>query len=150
VPKPGVNKSAANSGKTAKRKMPRGIPFVKGAPSPNPTGRPRSSTFDQAVRAGLADVDPLDPQARARADVMFDKIYQKAREGNLEAIEFLAERAGGKPLARQDAHVSVAPMVPTRWPHAGDTEEELKTRAARLGFEIVELPLPPELSRNIS
>jgi hypothetical protein len=93
----------------AKKKGPRGVPFVKGnpigketrfvkgAPSANPGGRPKTARLNQALREALA----LDSGKRlptgSNAQVIASKIIYQAKKGNLQAAICAGDRAEGRP-----------------------------------------------------
>jgi hypothetical protein len=97
--------------------------------SPNPGGRPKWAVFSQLVRDRLADPVLGDPKQRTGAEVLFDMAFEKARGGDLEAMEFLLDRAEGKPVAHTSANLSV---TDTRQPEAPLTDEELEARRRQL------------------
>jgi hypothetical protein len=125
-----VTKPAANSGKTAGRKMPVGRPFKPGE-SGNPSGRPSCVVLSAAVRASLAELVPNDPDARTYAKKIVDKVRELAVDGNMGAIEFLADRSEGK--ARQFLQSdSTVTSVSAVTPYSGMTPEQLKARRLAL------------------
>ena len=79
--------------------------WLKGGPSPNPGGRPRSRILSEALRAKLAEIAPNDPDRRTHAEVVAANLIALAcsRERNsVAAASEIADRVEGK------AHMSLA------------------------------------------
>lgn len=95
--------------------------WVKGAPSPNPTGKPKKGFGLAAILTAKGNaialaVDPdtgkeypdgrADPQGRTQREVVIDRLYWQAMHGSmthpttLKAIEILFDREYGKALDR--------------------------------------------------
>lgn len=72
-------------------------PFPKGV-SGNPSGRPKAILSD-AYRKMLAGVDETDRLKRTRAEILAEKMYAKAKKGDVAALREIADRVEGK--ARQ-------------------------------------------------
>ena len=66
-------------------------PFEKGV-SGNPGGRPNWSIISKEIRLVLNDPD--------KAMKLVEKVYDLALDGNMRAVEFLADRAEGKVTQR--------------------------------------------------
>jgi hypothetical protein len=69
--------------------------WVKGGPSPNPSGRPACKEISKALRERLASPKPIRPKTGAEriAKVWFDQ----SLDGNIAAIVSLADRCEGRP-----------------------------------------------------
>jgi len=113
----GESKGAAGNFRTVlnpneagpKRKLlPRGRPFEKGntlslpyrfkkgAPSPNPGGRPKCRELSVAIRQALAMDSSKPLPMRTNAEVMAAKVITKGRKGKLPYIREAADRSEGK------------------------------------------------------
>lgn len=75
-----------------------GTPWVRGAPSPNPTGRPKK-TPDERVAEALAKRKA--PMAMRKLVAMIES-PQTTESGRLRAIELLLDRGLGKARARAE------------------------------------------------
>ena len=73
--------------------------------SGNPKGRPKSITLSEAYRRELAKVDPTDPQGRTYAEVLAEKMRERACTGDVAALREMADRTEGKP--RQPVSLTV-------------------------------------------
>jgi hypothetical protein len=71
--------------------------FVKGAPSPNPGGRPKSKEINASARLYLGSDIGKPPKIQTHAQAIVHKIGVKAKKGDIGAATFLAERAEGRP-----------------------------------------------------
>jgi hypothetical protein len=69
--------------------------------SGNPKGRPKSITLSEAYRRTLAEVDEADEKKRTRAEVLAERMYSKARSGDVAALREIADRVEGPRLPRQ-------------------------------------------------
>jgi predicted transcriptional regulator len=65
--------------------------------SGNPKGRPKSITLSEAYRRELARVDPGDPEGRTYAEVLAERMRERAASGDVQALLELADRTEGKP-----------------------------------------------------
>ena len=71
--------------------------------SGNPSGRPKN-VLSKALRKKLEELESDLPDARQKADVIVDKLYELAAAGNLEAIKIVLDRMEGRP--RQSFNVT--------------------------------------------
>ena len=101
-----AEKQPRNSGRDGRGQFMSGNPhaFRKGQ-SGNPAGRPKSITLSEAYRRELARVDPKDPEGRTYAEVLAEKMRERASSGDVAALRELADRTEGKP--RQPVSLTV-------------------------------------------
>jgi hypothetical protein len=64
--------------------------------SGNPKGRPKSISLSEAYRKELAKTDPADPDGRTYAEVLAEKMREKACGGDVAALREMADRTEGK------------------------------------------------------
>src|SRR5262245_5723846 len=76
-------------------------PWRKGQ-SGNPAGRPKSITLSEAYRKQLAQPFPDDPQGRAYAEVIAEKMVMSAATGETASAREIADRTEGKPRQALD------------------------------------------------
>ena len=78
--------------------------WVKGGPSPNPSGKPKKGYGLAAILTTKGDL--LLPDGRTQREAVIDRLYSIALTGGIrdtatiKAIEILLEREFGKPLDR--------------------------------------------------
>jgi uncharacterized protein DUF5681 len=78
--------------------------FAAGS-SGNPAGRPPSRKYlSEALREWLAAPSEIDPQA-TNADILAAAVGKAALEGNIAAIEIVADRTEGKAPSKLDLKV---------------------------------------------
>jgi Family of unknown function (DUF5681) len=65
--------------------------------SGNPSGRPRHKEISKALRARLESQGPLPKHGRTGAEVLADKWFEQAKNGNVAALASLADRTEGRP-----------------------------------------------------
>ena len=65
--------------------------------SGNPKGRPKSITLSEAYRRELARVDPNDPEGRTYAEILAERMRERASSGDVAALREMADRTEGKP-----------------------------------------------------
>jgi hypothetical protein len=82
--------------------------WKKGAPSPNPAGRPKSRLVSEALKGRLAEVDPNDPKGRTRAELIAEKLEELALAGDVQAVKEIVNRIEGLP--RQDLAVTATAL----------------------------------------
>lgn len=70
-------------------------PFPKGV-SGNPSGRPKN-VLSKALRKKLDELESDAPDARTKAEVLADKLYELALSGNVEAMKMCFDRMEGRP-----------------------------------------------------
>lgn len=73
-----------------------GVRFVKGGPSPNAGGRPKSAQFAEAARRVLNSPLESDPSLTV-AEALALKLAKKALNGHVASAELLVNYAEGKP-----------------------------------------------------
>ena len=71
--------------------------YWKPGQSGNPGGRPKRTPLIDACREVLSHPVPDDPGGRTYAQAIADKLADMARNGDVEAMRALADRAEGKP-----------------------------------------------------
>lgn len=88
-----------NSNKTAK---PRGKPFVKGDPRANTKGGPGRPPKQFCVPDILREIGKeLDSeQKRENLEVVCRKVFDLAKLGDMQAVNFIVDRTEGKPAQR--------------------------------------------------
>jgi Family of unknown function (DUF5681) len=110
-----------------------GTRFQKGCPSPNPTGRPKWAAFSQLARERLLEPVPNDERGRTHSEVLFDMAFARARKGDLDAAEFLLDRAEGKPVQSVNTQVtSVTPVEKLQNWYAQLSDAELDAKEKEL------------------
>jgi Family of unknown function (DUF5681) len=65
--------------------------------SGNLSGRPKDKQISKALRRRLESTEPLPKRGRTGAEVLSDKWYELAKNGNVVALASLADRAEGRP-----------------------------------------------------
>ncbi len=75
-----------------------GKPWTRGAPSPNPSGRPKKTEPERAAEALAKQKAP----AAMRKLIAMIESANTSESARLRAIELLLDRALGKPAARAD------------------------------------------------
>ena len=101
-----ADKQPKNSGRDASGRFAGGNPHAfKPGQSGNPKGRPKSITLSEAYRKELSKIVPNDPEGRTYAEVLAEKMREKAFSGDVQALREMADRTEGKP--RQTVALSV-------------------------------------------
>jgi hypothetical protein len=65
--------------------------------SGNTKGRPKSITLSEAYRRELARIDPNDPEGRTYAEILAERMRERASSGDVAALREMADRTEGKP-----------------------------------------------------
>lgn len=73
--------------------------------SGNPKGRPKSALYSDALRRKLSEVDETDEHKRTYAEILAEQAIIKAKSGDIQALNHVADRAEGKP--RQSVTLSL-------------------------------------------
>tara|TARA_Y100000401_G_scaffold116857_1_gene123677 strand:+ start:138 stop:512 length:375 start_codon:yes stop_codon:yes gene_type:complete len=94
VKKKKVPEKQGNNREVGYKKPPKGKQFEKGV-SGNPNGRPKKEfALNDHIRS-LANVELEDK--RTMLEAVIGKVYEEALDGNMTAVNFLADRMLGRP-----------------------------------------------------
>lgn len=81
------------------------MPFTKGDPNINRNGRPKGISITEMVKEALEKVDLKDDEKRTRADMVVQKIYDKAVvEGDTAMLKAIWAYIDGQP--KQESQVN--------------------------------------------
>lgn len=89
-----TDKQRENSEATARR-LANLKPFKPGQ-SGNPKGRPKTITLSEAYRRELAKVDEADPQKRTYAELLAERMREKAMQGDGAALVAMLKEVGDR------------------------------------------------------
>jgi hypothetical protein len=79
-------------------------PWQKGCPSPNPGGRPRNKPFTEAIKKAATEEELAS---------IVQAVIAKAKDGDIKAAEFLADRLDGKmplPIKESEEGTGIGPV----------------------------------------
>jgi hypothetical protein len=100
------------------------MPFVKGQ-SGNPSGRPKSKPFSDALKAEIEAAGDEEPVLRAIAR----KLLDMAKDGDMQAIKEVGDRLDGKPAQEIRGNIETTQYV-VRMPSPCKSTEEWVERYA--------------------
>jgi Family of unknown function (DUF5681) len=105
--------------------------------SGNPSGRPRHKEISKALRARLESQGPLPKRGRTGAEVLADKWFEQAENGNVVALASLADRAEGRApisVGVSDGNaglIALVAAVEELHPHLGSPEGHIPMRSLK-------------------
>ena len=102
------------------------MPFVKGQ-SGNPSGRPKSKPFADALKEEIEAAGTKQPVLREIAR----KLLDKAKEGDMHAVKEVADRLDGKPAQEIQGNIestTYVVRVPEQMESAKDWQEKYRPK----------------------